>query len=592
MKQEPNFEQIFSSVRNAPIEFSVEDVNKILMTQSASSDNFDFFNKKMVGLIFASIILFGSLLLLLVELYNNMDTPGSKSMEVSPLESIDLNRSPGVGNSRGEKKLKELLEPPVFKQPKSNHLIFPIEKIEAPSFYQINHLPTLNSFIRVNPRSLQPIHKVGPGKPLFHSTLKFSEPFVKGTWKGELDSTNQVYIKYRFKENLTNGRTKWIFEDHLDQKTLDKVFEVKAPFYSFSRAAGQMVLTKNDRQLKGAFEFSSNLSFIKFLSDMGFRPIDITGKKVSIDGAYKLKKGQSRRYSQNLIEVLWFKFFLTDIDRAYVLYLLESGYSGEALSGLWDLADNFVPVEFLQETVPELSDFVNEDFSLSELAHWYNLGLNLEVLKALQMAGIGQLTKPQIFQLCTQPLPVKYINQLADLNLNDLSFEQLMAFNAAQTPISFVKEAIEKGYVDLSLTEYTSMYTLKIAGNDLPLLREVNTSMTNVNVVEVQQELPEFKKLVVSGNITVLLTKGTTNHLTLKGSDKMVTRVNIKVNNKVLKISPKPGFRSTYLYDVHLVAKNIEQTNVKAKAKLFAKGALDLEPNKKRKGLHPTFDPK
>jgi hypothetical protein len=168
------------------------------------------------------------------------------------------------------------------------------------------------------------------------------------------------------------------------------------------RATGSLLLYGGSK--KGDFDFLANRSYRESLNASGWGDAAAPENSIVIVTMGRLTqkelKAGGRRKIERPHDQLWFRYFINDINDAYIDLLRRSGYSDADLGSLWKLADAAFPYEKFEKLI-ELSSAVFTDTpNLDALAKMRG---DLEELEKMKRRG-DRMTSAEFYGRNARPL--------------------------------------------------------------------------------------------------------------------------------------------------------------------------------------------
>ncbi len=438
----------------------------------------------------------------------------------------------------------------------SDTLIFhPLNKDDATLSNRIPQVPTTKD------------NKTGIFTP---NKMPNSHLELDGKWNAKR-SGDSLCFTLRLKEKGEEWKTQWKipFCTHIDD--LSAEFHQGERQFVLEKESGELMFSRNFGG-SGTFTFVPNSEFRTEMEQEVLNVEQIPLESLSFSGSHKQNWDDIPIYSNNPYALLWLKFFLTDVNTEYVTFLRQNGFQDKDLEEVWSLADHAVPFDYLKEIVP-ITKQLNPSLGLADIAKLYQFSVDTELLKALVEASYDTITIDELLTVNTMDISPKYIKDLHDLGFPSVDVSLLTALTLNSVSSAFIQSAINKGYVNLELKDYLILHQFKQSNNQLSDRQVFDTSMEQVDIHS--YSVAPFYKLIVRGNIRIMLKSDTLNQVTFFTSQKMRERLEIKLKDGVLKISPNIGFKSAYFFDVKVSASQMKDLVAGKRAKVYSEEYFD-----------------
>jgi len=210
---------------------------------------------------------------------------------------------------------------------------------------------------------------------------------------------------------------------------------------TIKRAAGTLMLFPNGK--KGTFEYLANDKYQQMYSERGWAPK--RGKPQQVFTRTTLGKLDELPPVKRLQDQLWFRYFTTDINDAYLAQLREFGYKDTDFSELWQLVNVYLDYEeastvlkLAQATLtglPSLAELSKLKYYVDELTEVSRSG------KKMTYAEFESLrTQPSFWELLAKAEPPEASIPVADKYIANRKSERELNFSTGRP--GTVKEVI------------------------------------------------------------------------------------------------------------------------------------------------------
>ena len=99
-------------------------------------------------------------------------------------------------------------------------------------------------------------------------------------------------------------------------------------------------------------------------------------------------------------------------------------------------------------------------------------GVSAAYVRALQEAGLGELTMGQITSLKNHGVDTDYIRALVDLDLPDLTVKQIVQLKNYGIETGYIRALREAGLIDLTVEQILALKTYEVSADDVRALQE------------------------------------------------------------------------------------------------------------------------
>lgn len=340
---------------------------------------------------------------------------------------------------------------------------------------------------------------------------------------------------------------------------LKQAFASSEKLIRLTREAGELIFDRR-QSMSGLVKFSPNPQFIAKMEDSLLEVKEIPLESLTFSGFHKQNWEGSPIYSHRPYELLWLKFYLANINRKYIAYLEQHGFSKGEMEEIWHLADVRVPISYLKRILPVLKANVSPKISLKELADCYQFSVSPELIGSLASASISNLSANQLINLATSEIEPRYIDRLDKMPIGPLTDTLLLLLYQQGVTPDFIQLAQEQGYKGLGANDYLKLKMTAWKGTLIS--KDKLVSGPNANIYKRSKQVEPFYKLVASGNIRIVLIKDTVDEVSIWGQANMLDKVQVKVKDGVLSVSPKFGFKSTHIFDVVISYTNLVELDL------------------------------
>ena len=394
-------------------------------------------------------------------------------------------------------------------------------------------------------------------------------PSLKGKWSKQKNANNLCF-DLRLKESGEEWKTHWKIPVCCSEAQLSPAFSQGGKRFTLVRESGEMVFARG-LGASGSFTFFPNPTFVNQMEASVLNVKEIPLETLSLSGSHKQSWEGMPIYSQNPYSLLWLKFFLADIDSTYTEFLKEEGFEGSELEGIWHLADSEVPLVYLQEILSPLKQ-IHPEISLADLANFFVAELSPHFIKALASASYRDLTTERLLSLHHLEIPDHYILELSHLGFQNIEPSLLGMLYSQSVDADFIQSAQIQGY-KLPLKDYL---LLKLMDFNPQKGESAKKAILNPDPISVHTfSVPSFYKLIVRGNIRVLVKEDSLDEVKLYTSKKMQKKIQVKFKEGVLKISPRPGFTPSHYFDVKVSASELKDIVSGNQSKIFSEAFFD-----------------
>lgn len=400
--------------------------------------------------------------------------------------------------------------------------------------------------------------------PVYSSQIPINIPSIKGKWSLRKNAP-QICFDLRIHEKGKEWKSNWKIPICSSTEELSPAFIQGGKRFTLERASGEMVFARGIGK-SGDFTFYPNTAFVTQMEKDVLAVKEIPLESLSFSGSHQQAWDGIPIYSEKPYSLLWLKFFISNIDSTYINFLREKGFEGKALTELWHLADSEVPKAYLDEILSPLSE-LDLDLSLEEFAKLYVAGVSPGLVKALAQIVEPGLSLDQLLGIHYQKIPIEYITELSTLGYANVEESLLTLLYAHEVDATFIRSSREKG-LNLSLEDY--LY-IKLLG---PKTRKGNKKdrpeKTSEPIAIHTFSIPSFHKLVVRGNIRVVVKEDDQDEVSLYTTKDMQKKINVKLHEGVLKVSPKPGFTPSHFFDVKITASGLRDLVSGSQAQVYS----------------------
>ncbi len=627
-------EELFQTARYIPTELNIDQVKLIIedfVHQPPSKKWTDYFNPKSIIMILltTALIIYGAL---------PIDHP--KDISISPLPTLQFEVLAASSDSMDISPPSPMLQNP----PAINHIPV-VERIAQNRLSTMvsRRPPIENLFLPINPGKSdngQPKNPRLVQAPIQHAESPqpiLDQPTIYGQWKGEL-SAQEFCINLTFKDKGSSWKGVWLHDICVNPTSLSKEVIDPRTTFTIDRKAGQLVCTgqPKSRKSKGNFEFVPNSSFQTYLKSQGFSMDEANIEGLSINGRYRQNGKGEPKYFQNPEDIIWFRFFLIDMNEDYLKLLSKYDIEPDSRQELWRLANSEVTKEYLKMILPSLKAVGKSQITIFDLSYlkqsavtsahlqelkdanytnltaqeiamtaWLATPLDFSLLEAMKRAGyekpslIGlrrmtnegvttslidalrearfQDVKPdQVTNLQVLSVNHQYIREIGKLKIPGMTIDKLKEFSVHGLPSEFVRSIINRGFTEITASEYITLWISDATPGHLNHYQGFKAPKTleewdrlNTRISARTKTLSTFTKMTVADNLRVVIRKSSEHKVIIKAADNMLDKIETKIKNGTLRITAKPGFKSSHLYDVEVFVANLNGITTRGGGKTF-----------------------
>ena len=401
--------------------------------------------------------------------------------------------------------------------------------------------------------------------------LNFGQFTIKGDWRAKSGNSGGC-IDFAFSESGENWKTRWKFKECFHEQNLERLLKNKKGFFVLERDAGQFILNKGKSRGNGVFKFRPNKSFQSYLLDHGFDPTRYLDKEISVQGSSKYTGKGKPVLTARPLEVIWFKFFIANIDKGYIDYLENHGYTAKEMDQLWYLADQEVTIRYLKKILP-YKTITSRPLNLSDIAKLKMFNVNPSLIKILSKCKIESLSIEDIISMNQLEIPLDYIEKLCQSSTKLVSGSEIDLAYLTGASEDYIRDRTLINNNNKQFSSYPEVLKSKTPNPSKDTFRlSLNALIAGNNKEREVFPLSGFNKLVVSGDLKVGIAKYHNDQAIVFGDQNTRSKVRIKLKNNTLHISPKSRFISKNTCDVVVTGKNIQNLIVRGNAKTFSIG--------------------
>ena len=621
-------DELFALARNLPTEFRVEDIRNMIVQAGGEPKKRnwkDYFNIKIILMIAipAALLIYGALSLSTTETTTVSPDPALLSALTEPSTTPSKDEAPEITSRK--------LNPGKIRRPKFE--VAPITQKAVTVVRKTETGKKLEPIPAAPPASGSPVPAGLPydseeqSAPLENAmlngnwkgsrhgdqlTLEFSFKERGETWRSnwKLPATfstddllpHPMYPRQSFILNRESGQV--VFEGSLRKLKGTFEFFPSRKFRNFLQQNGFDMESGNVRYIsfQGSnsvnggpggeytkmqqevtwfryFLIDMNQEYLDYLRELGYTNSEM--EKLWLLADRNMSLGYLRQ-TLSLVEVL----SGTRPSFENLAILKNGNVKAEELAKLVELGYRGLSVETLKYAM----GYRDLDFSLATAMKKIGQPLpNLEALRemsaenvpvklieALADYGYRPVTPRQVTDLHVLGLQADYLSGLQQLPLPLLAIEDLKTFLSYGVPLSFLEEMTASGEHAFNAAQYLALWLTQADPAALPSdqpiewpidLHQLDT--LNKRLEEQTHPLQSFDRLVIEGDLRVVIKKGEENQAVVKADRAMLDQIKIRQRGQTLFLSPKPGFRSTHLYDVEVTAVLLNSLSTRDNAKAF-----------------------
>ncbi|MEO0338492.1 MAG: serine hydrolase domain-containing protein, partial [Bacteroidota bacterium] len=265
-----------------------------------------------------------------------------------------------------------------------------------------------------------------------------------------------------------------------------------------------------------------------------------------VTGKNKINDNPELTYSSNPINVLWFKFFLADINQAYLQFLDETVFkSNEDKSALWDLVDAEVPLSYLQNTWPLFNRLLEEVPTGEQLAQYYTMGVEAAYIESLISLNLVGATRRNLLEIVVAGVDRDFLKQL----------------KASKKPVASLREVLMRSYLKPGVQPQkghgmgADQETFILLSNDIDYDKLNKKGLALLR--KRSYALAPFDKVIVKGKLKVAFRESTKDEISLFQSDQFNPNASYKLQDRVLTITRNGSGNSNTPIDVVVSHKDL-----------------------------------
>ncbi len=269
---------------------------------------------------------------------------------------------------------------------------------------------------------------------------------MSGFWNAKIDGED---VKITFNHNVENGN--WTSTRRFKKSEFSALPTTESAF-SVSREAGTM-------NFKGKFEDNEGYGKFKFEESTDFK-------------AYLGSYGMS-----NIKEEMMMHLFMSNINKAYMEYLKQNGYTSISKSQLQDLAIHGLTKENIESYITTFKKGANSNLPLERIVELKIHGVDAEYRQEMIAAGFVDVPLEQILEAKIHGLSGQYLKDIANTG-QKLSLEEAIQMRIHGIDANFITK-ISKGKKDISPEEIVDAKIHGIDKIDVEQLQKAGVDPSN-----------------------------------------------------------------------------------------------------------------
>lgn len=175
----------------------------------------------------------------------------------------------------------------------------------------------------------------------------------------------------------------------------------------------------------------------------------------------------------------YFKLFLGDITKDYVLGLKRHGYQ-PSLKQLGKLGIHRVDLDYINA----ISDTQYKNLELELLIKFVIHDVSISYIKDLEKAGYGEIDANMVKKFAIHDVSIAYINGLSELGYEHLDPNMIKNFAVHDISLKYIKGLSSVGFKNLDPKMLKNFAVHDISPNYIKSLRDTGIKITNPNTLK------------------------------------------------------------------------------------------------------------